>query len=148
MNEPSNTSNTADSRSLLQTELSKTSDRHEVALAQSELSIQQIYQRLNVIPEQIAAFCQEWHICELALFGSILKNDFRVNGEKPSDVDVLFTYGDKAHKNLILQVRMKYVLEDLFHREVDLVSKTAILTDPNYIRRSNILNSARIIYAE
>jgi uncharacterized protein len=36
----------------------------------------------------------------------------------------------------------------LFHRAVDLVSKTAILADPNYVRRRNILESARVIYVE
>jgi len=43
---------------------------------------------------------------------------------------------------------MKFELEDLVHRSVDLVSKTAILADPNYIRRRNILESARVIYVE
>jgi uncharacterized protein len=43
---------------------------------------------------------------------------------------------------------MKFELEDLFQRAVDLVSKTAILTDPNYVRRQNILESAKVIYAE
>lgn len=58
----------------------------------------------------------------------------------------LLTYGATARKNLILQVRMQYELEDIFNRSVDLVSKTAIEQDANYIRRHNILNSARIIY--
>jgi uncharacterized protein len=107
-----------------------------------------LYKRLNVTTEQIATFCQKWQIDELALFGSIVRDDFRADGENPSDVDVLFSYGENAHKNLILQVRMGHELKDLFHRDVDLVSKTALLSDPNYIRRQNILTSARIVYAE
>ena len=43
---------------------------------------------------------------------------------------------------------MKFELETLFDRNVDLVSKTAIIADPNYIRRQNILGSARTIYVE
>lgn len=108
--------------------------------------IPQVYQRLNMTPEQIAIFCQKWQIIEFALFGSILRDDFRVAGEKPSDIDILFTYSQDAPKNLIVQIRMKYELEDLCHRSVDFVSKTALSNDPNYIRRQNILASAQVIY--
>jgi uncharacterized protein len=100
------------------------------------------------LPDQISDFCRKWNLAEFALFGSVLREDFRAEAERPSDVDVLFTYGKNARKNLILQVRMKFELEDLFQRAVDLVSKTAILTDPNYVRRRNILESARVIYVE
>jgi predicted nucleotidyltransferase len=113
---------------------------------QSPLSLEEIYQRLNTEPTQIVNFCEKWQIVELAVFGSILRDDFQVVGENKSDVDILFTYGITARKNLILQVRMQYELEDIFDRSVDLVSKTAIEQDANYIRRHNILNSARIIY--
>ena len=110
------------------------------------ISLKNLYDRLNATPQQIAEFCQKWQIREFALFGSILRDDFRLDGDNPSDVDVLFTYGQNARRNLILQVRMKHELEALFHRNVDLVSKTAILTSPNYIRRQHILNSAIVIY--
>lgn len=113
---------------------------------QSPLSLEEIYQRLNTGPTQIVNFCEKWQIIELAVFGSILRDDFEVVGENKSDVDILFTYGATARKNLILQVRMQYELEDIFNRSVDLVSKTALEQDANYIRRHNILNSARIIY--
>jgi uncharacterized protein len=109
---------------------------------------QALYDRLNVMPDQISAFCKKWDLTEFALFGSILREDFRTDTEKPSDIDILFTYRETARKNLILQVRMKFELEDLFKRTVDLVSKTAILTDPNHIRRQNILDSAKVVYAE
>ncbi|MDB9313465.1 nucleotidyltransferase domain-containing protein [Spirulina sp. CS-785/01] len=111
------------------------------------LSWAELYQRLNVTPQQILAFCEKWNIRELALFGSILRDDFQETGNQKSDVDVLFTYGVNARKNLLLQVRMKDELQELFGRPVDLVSKTALEHDPNYIRRHNILNSSRIIYA-
>jgi uncharacterized protein len=110
------------------------------------ISLEKLYARLNTTPQQITEFCQKWQICEFALFGSILRDDFRLDGDNPSDIDVLFTYGQNARRNLILQVRMKHELETLFHRNVDLVSKTAIFTSPNYIRRQNILNSAIVIY--
>lgn len=112
-----------------------------------EVSLAQIYQRLGITPEAIAIFCEKWSVSELALFGSVLGADFRADGENPSDVDVLFTYGKNARKNLMLQVRMQNELADLLHREVDLISKTALLADSNYIRRQNILGSVVVIYA-
>ncbi|MDB9519092.1 nucleotidyltransferase domain-containing protein [Roseofilum reptotaenium CS-1145] len=80
------------------------------------------------------------------MFGSILREDFRETGRDPSDVDVLFTYGEKARRNLLLLVQIKYELEDLLNREVDVVSKTALLEDHYTIRQENILGSARTIY--
>ena len=126
---------------------------HPLSLLQTVLEGQKIYDqpiydRLQITPQQLMEFCQKWQIAELAVFGSILRDDFRVGGDDPSDVDVLMTYGKNSRKNLILQVRMKFELETLFHRNVDLVSKTAIIADPNYIRRQNILGSARTIYVE
>jgi predicted nucleotidyltransferase len=126
---------------------------HPLSLLRTVLEGQQIYDqsiydRLQITPQQLMEFCQKWQIAELAVFGSILRDDFRVGGDDPSDVDVLMTYGKNSRKNLILQVRMKFELETLFHRNVDLVSKTAIIADPNYIRRQNILGSARTIYVE
>ncbi|MDJ1185165.1 nucleotidyltransferase family protein [Roseofilum casamattae] len=118
----------------------------ETDLVGSQLSLAQIYQRLNTTPEEIVAFCQRWQLVEFALFGSILRDDFRSTGDNPSDVDVLFTYGANARKSLLLLVEMKYELEDLCDRNVDLVSKTALLQDHNHIRQGNILGSSRTIY--
>jgi uncharacterized protein len=123
-------------------------DRRDADITEGSMPMQKIYERLNITPQQLAEFCRKWHITELAVFGSILRDDFRQENEAPSDVDLLFTDGENARKNLILQVRMKFELEELLHRKVDMVSKTALLTDPNTIRRQHILDSARVIYAE
>ncbi len=44
--------------------------------------------RLRVDDEALPAFCRRWEISELAVFGSVLRDDF---GEA-SDVDVLVTF--------------------------------------------------------
>jgi hypothetical protein len=44
-------------------------------------------------PDQLAAFCQRWHIRRLWLFGSVLRGDFRPD----SDVDVLVEFEADAH---------------------------------------------------
>lgn len=41
--------------------------------------------RIAIDREKIAKFCQRWQVNELALFGSVLREDFRPD----SDVDVL-----------------------------------------------------------
>jgi uncharacterized protein len=56
-----------------------------------EISLTQIYQRLGIIPEVIAIFCEKWDVSEFALFGSALGDDFRAEGEQPSYINVLFT---------------------------------------------------------
>jgi uncharacterized protein len=60
---------------------------------------QALCDRLNVMPDQISDFCQKWNLAGFALFGSVLREDFRTDPERPSDVDVLFTYGENARKN-------------------------------------------------
>ena len=112
------------------------------------ISIQEVYNRLTITPEQLKDFCIRWQIAELAVFGSILRDDFRLNGEIPSDIDLLFSEQDNARKNLILQVKMMFELEEMLHRKVDLISKKAVLEDPNTIRRQHILESAKVIYVE
>ncbi|WP_349260529.1 nucleotidyltransferase family protein, partial [Longimicrobium sp.] len=43
--------------------------------------------KIEVPRERIEEFCRKWHVSELALFGSVLRDDFRPD----SDVDVLVT---------------------------------------------------------
>ncbi|NJO42553.1 MAG: DNA polymerase subunit beta [Cyanobacteria bacterium CRU_2_1] len=103
-----------------------------------------IYDRLNVTPEQLAAFCKQHHILELSLFGSILRDDFRPD----SDIDILvvFNSDSKFRISLMDLVGMEYQLEDMFGREVDLIEKRSVVDSHNWIRRKNILNTAQLIY--
>ncbi|MDX2217384.1 MAG: nucleotidyltransferase family protein [Oculatellaceae cyanobacterium bins.114] len=99
---------------------------------------------LNIqLPEdKLVAFCQRWKVSELALFGSVLRDDFRPD----SDIDVLITFASDAKRGLLTLVKMKYELEDMLGREVDLVSKHAVETSHNWIRRNEILGTAQVIY--
>lgn len=53
--------------------------------------------RIQVDQEQIAAFCRKHHIKRLALFGSVLREDFRPD----SDVDVLVEFEEGHVPGLI-----------------------------------------------
>ncbi len=93
--------------------------------------------------EAIAAFCCKWKISELALFGSVLREDFRPD----SDVDVLVTFQPDAGWSLFDHVQMQDELSETFGRTVDLVTRRSVEASENWIRRNAILSSAESLYA-
>jgi uncharacterized protein len=95
---------------------------------------------LAIDRDRIVDFCRRWRVTEFALFGSILREDFRLD----SDVDVLVTFEPGAPWTLWDLSRMRIELESLFGREVDLVEKKALR---NPYRRRAILGDQRVIYA-
>jgi predicted nucleotidyltransferase len=95
------------------------------------------------IPTQpIADFCRHWKISELALFGSVLRDDFRPD----SDVDVLVSFTDGTNWSLFDMSRMEEQLEVILGRRVDLIERRAVELSENYIRRRHILETAKPIY--
>ncbi len=98
-----------------------------------------------IIPKgKIANFCRRWKITEFALFGSVLRDDFRPE----SDIDVLVSFSNDAQWTLFDQVNMQDELKVIFGRKVDLVSKRGIERSRNALRRKAILHSAEVIYAQ
>ena len=93
--------------------------------------------------DRIQEFCHRWKIVELALFGSALREDFRPD----SDVDLLVRFAPDADWSLLDHARMERELGEILGRDVDLVSRTAIEASPNWIRRREILSTARALYA-
>lgn len=92
--------------------------------------------------EELAAFCRRWKIVELALFGSALRDDFGPD----SDVDVLVRFDSASRPTLFDMVHMRDELQDIFGREVDLVSRRGLEESRNYLRRNAILESAEVLY--
>src|SRR5438094_7217911 len=99
--------------------------------------------KLDLPSEKIAEFCRRWRIIRLEAFGSALRADFREN----SDVDLLATYSLEAHWSLLDRVRMKYELEALLGREVDLLNRRA-MEKSGRGRAPAILAEAELVYAE
>jgi uncharacterized protein len=93
--------------------------------------------------EKIAAFCDRWQVSEFALFGSVLRDDFRPD----SDIDILVTFSPIAKRGLAETLQMRDELQAIFNRKVDLIVKAAIERSENWLRRKNILESAQVIYA-
>lgn len=89
--------------------------------------------------EQIADFCRRHSIRWLALFGSVLRDDFEPN----SDVDVLIEFEPDAHVSAFAIGEMQYELSTMFARPVDFVLKDGLKRRI----RTSILDSAEVIYA-
>lgn len=97
---------------------------------------------IDIPSDRIAAFCRRWQVTHLALFGSVLRDDFGPN----SDVDVLIDFGEGARHSLFDLTDMELELREIFGREVDLVSRRGVEASRNYLRRNSILQSAQVIY--
>lgn len=95
--------------------------------------------KIDIPQDQLAEFCRKYRIRKLAVFGSVLREDFRPD----SDVDVLVEFEPKASHSLFDLARMESELAELFHRKVDLVEVSAL---KNPFRRHEILRTQQIVY--
>jgi predicted nucleotidyltransferase len=96
--------------------------------------------RLGVSQEQIVTFCRHWMVAEMALFGSVLRDDFHPD----SDIDVLVDFLPEAAWSLFDISRMRLELSSLLGREADLVQMVGLR---NPFRRQAILSNREVIYA-
>lgn len=104
--------------------------------------IQQESSRLQWPREKMEDFCRRWKIAELSLFGSALREDFGPD----SDVDLLVRFAPDADWSLFDHARMERELVEILGREVDLVTRSAVEHSPNWIRRQEILRTAKPLY--
>jgi hypothetical protein len=89
--------------------------------------------------ESLESFCRRYHIRRLALFGSVLRDDFRPD----SDVDVLVAFEPSAVVSFMTLGQMKRELSSILERPVDLVPQEGLKPA---IRKS-VLESAEEVYA-
>lgn len=92
--------------------------------------------------DKIKDFCRRNHIRELALFGSVLRDDF----EPDSDVDMLVEFERGEEPDLMEIVRIENELSEILGRQVDLVERQSVERSENYIRRRHILQSVEAVY--
>ena len=97
---------------------------------------------LQIPTNRLVKFSQRWQITELALFGSVLRDDFGPE----SDVDILVSFAQDAKWSLLDLATMEEELEIILGREVDLVERQAVEQSENYIRRRHILSMMEPIY--
>jgi predicted nucleotidyltransferase len=92
--------------------------------------------------DQIAEFCRRWKIQEIALFGSVLRDDFGPE----SDLDVLISFSGDAEWGLLDHLKMEEELAAIFNRKIDLFTKRAVEQSHNQLRRQEILRTAEVVY--
>jgi predicted nucleotidyltransferase len=93
--------------------------------------------RVHIDQELLADFCRRNHIRKPALFGSILRDDFRPE----SDVDVLVEF-ERDHVPGLRFFALERELSDLLGRKVE-------LNTPNFLSpyfRSRVLAEAEVQY--
>lgn len=97
--------------------------------------------KIAVPPEKISEFCKRHHIRRLALFGSVLRDDFRSD----SDVDVLVQFEPGHVPGFLHLYKIEQELSHLLgERQVDLVTEKAL----NPRLRARVLADAEVQYAE
>ena len=97
-------------------------------------------QLLDIYSDSIKRLCVKHNVRELYAFGSVLGNDFN----EASDIDLLVNFDSmdlKSYTNNYFN--LKFSLEDLFKRSVDLVEESA-LKNPYF--KSSISNSRQLVY--
>lgn len=93
---------------------------------------------LHIDKDAITAFCRQRHIRRLALFGSVLRDDFRPG----SDVDVLVEFEASARVGLLTLAGLELELAELIGAEVD-------LNTPGFLNRhfrEQVLAEAEVVY--
>jgi len=96
-------------------------------------------QNLTISQKDIHRFCRQYHVRELVLFGSALRDDFDSN----SDVDLLVDFEPEAQVGFLTLSRMQRELATIFQRPVDLVSKAGLKP----IVRQEVLSNVQVLYA-
>ena len=95
--------------------------------------------QIDIPTERLKEFCERYKIRRLALFGSVIRDDFRLE----SDIDILVVFHPEALVTFMTLGRMKRELTELFQHPVDLVPQIGLKT----AIRESILSSAQEIYA-
>ncbi|MFP4356445.1 MAG: nucleotidyltransferase family protein [Phycisphaerae bacterium] len=93
--------------------------------------------RIEIPDQELKAFCQRNHIRRLALFGSVLRSDFRPN----SDVDLLVEFEPEYIPGLTF-FRMQRELSGMLSRQVDLHTVSDL--GPHF--RQEVLGQAEDLY--
>ncbi|MBC6473058.1 MAG: nucleotidyltransferase domain-containing protein [Hormoscilla sp. GM102CHS1] len=91
----------------------------------------EIPKHLGIDINYFSTFCQRWGITYMALFGSVLRSDFRID----SDIDFLITFAPNVRQGLLTLAKIKQELELLLNRPVDIALKDSIYSGENWIRR-------------
>ncbi len=94
--------------------------------------------RIDIPKDVVADFCRRNRIRRLALFGSVLRDDFSPD----SDIDVLVEFEPDTRVGLITLSGMEITLGDILGRRVELHTTAGL--HPRF--RDDVLNTAEVEY--
>ena len=100
--------------------------------------------KIDIPENEIAAFCRRNHIRRMALFGSVLRDDFTPE----SDVDVLVDFEPTATIGYIGLAGLEIELNEILGRKADLHTFKGVEGSRNWLLRDEILNSAEAVYEQ
>ena len=95
---------------------------------------------IEIPKEKIAQFCRRYHIVKLALFGSVLRDDFRPD----SDVDVLVEFEPGHTVGLLRMAGLEMELSEMLGRKVDLRTPA----DLSRYFRDEVVRASEVQYVE
>ena len=97
--------------------------------------------KIEIPTNKIIAFCRRHNLRELALFGSVLRDDFSPD----SDVDVLIDFEPEVDEQVSLMdlAGMQIELSEILQHEVDLVLRDGLKP----FVRDEVLASLEVVYA-
>ena len=99
--------------------------------------------RIDIPEDEIGAFCRRHHIRRMALFGSVLRDDFTPE----SDVDVLVDFEPGQTPGLEF-ITMQNELSGILGRQVDMYTFGGIESSRNWLLREEILGLTEAVYEQ
>ena len=94
---------------------------------------------LEIDDDRLAEICERYHITELSLFGSVLRDDFGPE----SDIDVLYLGEPERSDKPWALAALALELESVFGRTVDLVWRDGV----HWYIRDRVLSEAKTVHA-
>ena len=95
--------------------------------------------KISIPKNNLRQFCRQYHIRRLALFGSVLRDDFGSD----SDIDLLVLFEPDTRISFLTLGRMQRELSAMFNRRIDLVPQEGLKP----VIREAVLASAQEVYA-
>lgn len=95
--------------------------------------------RIELPIDEIIEICRKYHVRELSVFGSALREDFRPD----SDVDLLVEFEPNAQIGFLAFAGLMRELSEVIGRKVDLVPKKGL----KELIRDSVISSSKVLYA-
>ncbi|MBN1595142.1 nucleotidyltransferase family protein [candidate division FCPU426 bacterium] len=98
------------------------------------------YHGIDISSKTVERFCRSYHVRKLALFGSVLRDDFGPD----SDIDVLVEFEPGHTMSLLGMARLEMELTKQLGRQVDLRTPAEL---SRYFR-DDVLNHCEVQYVQ